>query len=96
MFYPIRTSLSSCIRLHEGNGNNFKLNPQFIITLSKFHGLESEDAQFIITFSKFHGLESEDAYFFIKEFEEVCLMMWIPQLGEDIVRLRFIPFTLKI
>jgi len=28
-------------------------------------------------------------------FEEMCLMMRIPQLGEDVVRLRFIPFTLK-
>jgi len=34
-------------------------------------------------------------YFFIREFEEACLMMKIPQLGEDVVRLRFIPFALK-
>jgi len=40
-------------------------------------------------------MESEDAYFFIREFEEVCLMMCIPQLGDDAVRLRFIPFSLK-
>ena len=40
-------------------------------------------------------MESEDAYFFIREFEEVCLMMRIPQLGDDAVRLRFIPFSLK-
>ena len=40
-------------------------------------------------------MESEDAYFFIREFEEVCLMMRIPQLGEDAIRLRFIPFALK-
>ena len=39
--------------------------------------------------------ESEDAYFFIREFEEVCLMMRISQLTEDAVRLRFIPFALK-
>ena len=64
--------------LPEANGNNFELKPQFINTLSRFH-----------------GLESEDAYFFIREFEEVCLMMRILQLGEDAVRLRFIPFTLK-
>ena len=60
------------------NGNNFELKPQFINTLPRFH-----------------GLESEDAYFFIREFEEVCLMMRIPQLGEDAARLRFIPFVLK-
>ena len=41
------------------------------------------------------SLESEDAYFFIREFEEVCLIMRISQLGEDVVRLRFIPFVLK-
>ena len=52
-------------------------------------------SQFINTLPKFHGLESEDAYFFDREFEEVCLMMHIPQLGDDVVRLRFIPFSLK-
>jgi len=77
-FYPIRTSLPSCILLPEANENNFELKPQFINTLPRFH-----------------GLESEDAYFFIREFEEVCLMMRIPQLGEDTIRLRFIPFALK-
>ena len=41
------------------------------------------------------SLESEDAYFFIREFEEVCLIMRIPQLGDDAVRLRFILFSLK-
>ena len=40
-------------------------------------------------------MEFEDAYFFIREFEKVCLMMCIPQLGDDAVRLRFIPFFLK-
>jgi len=77
-FYPIRTSIPSCILLPEANRNNFELKPQFINTLPRFH-----------------GLESEDAYFFNREFEEVCLMMGIPQLGEDTVRLRFIPFALK-
>ena len=77
-FYPIRTSLPSCILVPEANGNNFELKPQFINTLPRFH-----------------GLESEDTYFFIREFEEVCLMMRIPQLGEDAIRLRFILFTLK-
>ena len=76
-FYPIRTSLPSCILLPEANGNNFELKPQFINTLSRFH-----------------GLEFENTYFFIREFE-VYLMMRILQLGEDVVRLRFIPFTLK-
>jgi len=77
-FYLIRTSLSSCIKLPEANGNNFELKSQFINTLPKFH-----------------GLESEDAYFFVREFEEVCLMMGIPQLGDDAVRLHFIPFSLQ-
>ena len=77
-FYPIRTSLPSCIKLPEANGNNFELNPQFINTLPKFH-----------------DLESEDAYFFVRKFEEVCLMMRIPPLGDDVVRLRFISFSLK-
>jgi len=70
--------MPSCIKLPEANGNNFELKPQFINTLLKFH-----------------GLESEDAYFFVREFEEVCLMMRILQLGDDAVRLRFIPFSLK-
>jgi len=77
-FYPIRTSLPSCIKFPEANGNNFELKPQFINTLLKFH-----------------GLESEDAYFFARKFEEVRLMMRIPQLGDNAVRLRFIPFSLK-
>ena len=75
-FYPIRISLLSYIKLPEAN--NFELKPQFINTLPKFH-----------------GLESEDAYFFVRKFEEVCLMMRIPQLGDDAVGLLFIPFSLK-
>ena len=51
--------------------------------------------QFINTLPKFHGLEFEDAYFFIREFEEVCLMMKIPYLADDAIRLRFVPFALK-
>jgi len=51
--------------------------------------------QFINTLLKFHDLESEDAYFFIREFKEVCVMMSINHLGEDVVRLRFVPFALK-
>jgi len=41
----MRTSLPSCIQLGE---HNFELKSQFINTLSKFHGLESEDAYFFI------------------------------------------------
>ena len=44
---------------------------------------------------KFHGLESEDAYFFIRQFEEVCLMMKISHLVNDAIKLRFVPFSLK-
>ena len=77
-FYLIRTSLPSCIRLPKANCNNFKLKPQCINTLPKFH-----------------DLESEDAYFFIRELEKICLIMRIPQLGDDAVRLRFVPFSLK-
>ena len=51
--------------------------------------------QFINTLPKFHGLEFEDAYFFIREFEKVYLMMRIPQLGDDAIRLCFIPLSLK-
>ena len=47
-FYPIRTSLPSCILLPVTNGNNFELKPQFINTLPRFHGLESEDEYFFI------------------------------------------------
>ena len=47
-FYPIRTSLSSYIRLSEANGNNFELKQQFINTLPRIYGLESEDAYFFI------------------------------------------------
>jgi len=46
-FNLIRTSLPSCILLPEANRNNFELKPQFINTLPRFHGLESEDAFFI-------------------------------------------------
>ena len=77
-FYPMRTFLPSSIQLPEADSNNFELKPQFINSLLKYH-----------------GLESEDAYFFIREFEEVCLMMRIPQLGNDSIRLRFVLFTLK-
>ena len=47
-FYPMRTSLPSCIQLPEADGGNFELKPQFINTLSKYHGLESQNAYFFI------------------------------------------------
>jgi len=46
--YPIRNSLPSCIQLSSIGKYNFELKPQFINTLPKFHGLESEDAYFFI------------------------------------------------
>jgi len=39
-FYPIRSSLLSCIRLPEVDGNNFELKSQFINTLPKYHMLD--------------------------------------------------------
>ena len=45
-FYPMRTSLPSCIQLPEAD-DIFELKPQFINTLLKYHDLESEDAYFI-------------------------------------------------
>ena len=69
--------------------------PSFI-KLSEANGNNFElKPQFINTLSKFHDLELDDTYFFVKKFEEVYLMMRIPQLGDDVVRLRFIPFSLK-
>jgi len=66
------------------------------IKLSKVNGNNFDlKPQFINTLPKFHGLELEDTYFFVREFEEVCLIMRILQLGDDAVRLRFIPFSLK-
>jgi len=51
--------------------------------------------QFINILPMFHSSESEDAYFFIREFEEVCLMMKISHLVDEVIRLRFVPFALK-
>ena len=78
MFYPIRTTLPSCIQLSLVGEHNFEPKPQFINTLPKFH-----------------SLESKYAYFFIREFEEVCLMMKISHLADDAIRLRFVLFALK-
>jgi len=51
--------------------------------------------QFINTLMKYYGLESKDAYFFIREFEEVCVMMKILQLGDRTVKLHFVFFSFK-
>ena len=77
-FYHIRTTLPSCIQLSSVGEHNFEIKLQFINTLPKFH-----------------GLESEEAYFFVREFEKVCLMMKIPHLVDDAIRLRFVSFSLK-
>ena len=71
-FYPIRTSLASCIQLPDEGNDQFELKPQYDNTLLKFH-----------------EFESKDAYFFIREFEEVCLVMKIANLGVDTIKLRF-------
>jgi len=47
-FYPIRTTLLSCIQFPLASEHIFELKPQFINTLFKFHGLESEDTYFFI------------------------------------------------
>ena len=43
--------------------------------------------------SKFIGIE--DAYLFLREFKEVCSMMCYRNVSIDIVRLKFILFSLK-
>ena len=48
IFYPIRTSLSSCIQLPEAESKSFEIKSQFMNTLPNYHGLESEDAYFFI------------------------------------------------
>jgi len=40
-FYPIRTSLPSCISLPDVGDNQFELKPQYLNTLPKFQGFES-------------------------------------------------------
>ena len=42
---------------------------------------------------KFTGLE--DSYLFLSEFEEVCNVIHFHNVQIDVVKLRFIPFTLK-
>ena len=73
----MRTLLPSCIQVRSVGEHNFEIKPQFINTLPKFH-----------------GLESEDAYFFIREFEEVCLMMKIPHLADDAITVSYTHLTL--
>jgi len=68
----------------------------FCIQLPEADGDKFElKPQFIKTLPKYHVLESEEAYFFIKKFEEVCIMLKIPQLGDNVVKLCFVPFALK-
>ena len=52
-------------------------------------------SQYITMLPHFHGLTSEDAYLFLREFEEVCVLIKIQQLSDDAVKLRFITFALK-
>ncbi|XP_077222173.1 uncharacterized protein LOC143856016 [Tasmannia lanceolata] len=52
-------------------------------------------SQFITMLPHFHGLPSEDAYLFLREFEEVCVLIKMQQLSDDAVKLRFITFSLK-
>ena len=42
---------------------------------------------------KFTGLE--DAYLFLREFEEVCSMMYFPNIPIDVVRMKLIPCALN-
>jgi Retrotransposon gag protein len=44
---------------------------------------------------KFHGLDSESAYQHLREFDEVITTMHFANVTEDVVRLKFFPFTLK-
>ena len=37
----------------------------------------------------------EDPYLFIREFEEVCWLIHMPRVLNDVVRIKFIPFALK-
>jgi len=37
----------------------------------------------------------EDLYLFVREFEEVCLLIHMPRVSNDVMRMRFILFALK-
>ena len=50
---------------------------------------------YISMLPRFAGKEAEDTYIFIREFQEVCAMMKIQQLSENVIKLHFIPFALK-
>ena len=43
----------------------------------------------------FLNLSFEDPYLFIRMFEEVCSLIHIPRVSNDVVRMKFIPFALK-
>ena len=49
--------------------------------------------QYTTMLPKFSG--EGDAYLSLREFEEVCSMMQFPNVSQDVVRLRFIPFGIK-
>lgn len=44
---------------------------------------------------KFAGSDSKDTYLLIYEFQEVCMMIKLQYMLEDIIKLLFIPFTPK-
>jgi len=50
-------------------------------------------SQYTTMLPKFSG--EGDAYLFLSEFEKVRSMMQFPNVSQDVVRLRFIPFVLK-
>ncbi|XP_077215753.1 uncharacterized protein LOC143850384 [Tasmannia lanceolata] len=52
-------------------------------------------SQFITLLPHFHGLPSEDAYIFLREFEEVCVLIKMQQLSDDALKLIFITFSLN-
>lgn len=44
---------------------------------------------------KFYGLDLESVYFLLKEFNEVWATLHFNNVGEDIVKLKSFPFSLK-
>ena len=50
-------------------------------------------ARYISMLPKFSG--EWDAYLFVREIEEVCVMIKLQQLSDDAIKLKFISFALK-